>query len=119
MGLLISFDIDGTLETGDPPGPLTMDMVRRVKELGAVIGSCSDRSATSQQALWDRNDIEPDFIALKHRLEDVKTRFDKERYIHIGDRDLDQQYALKAGFEFLWPDEALTQPWLTGDIPQL
>ena len=30
MAILISFDIDGTLEVGDPPGPLTMAMVKVV-----------------------------------------------------------------------------------------
>ena len=34
MAILISFDIDGTLEVGDPPGPLTMDMVRIVPGQG-------------------------------------------------------------------------------------
>ena len=32
MVILISFDIDGTLEVGDPPGVLTMDMVRLAQE---------------------------------------------------------------------------------------
>ena len=29
MAYLISFDIDGTLEFGDPPGGITVEMVRR------------------------------------------------------------------------------------------
>ena len=39
--ILISFDIDGTLEEGDPPGVLTMDFVREVevKDRGLLIGS--------------------------------------------------------------------------------
>ena len=44
MVVLISFDIDGTLELGDPPGVPTMDMVRLVQEKGFLIGSCSDRT---------------------------------------------------------------------------
>ena len=32
--ILISFDIDGTLDIGDPPGVLTMDMVRIVQKKG-------------------------------------------------------------------------------------
>ncbi len=115
MKILISFDIDGTLEVGDPPGVITMDMVRRAQEMGCLIGSCSDRSATAQQAIWDAHGIEADFVALKHMLDDVKTRFESELYIHIGDRDLDQQFALKAGFEFLWPDEAAAEPWLPSE----
>ena len=29
--------------------------------------------------------------------------------------DLDRQYALAAGFEFFWPDEAVSEPWLNVD----
>ena len=35
-----------------------------------------------------------------------------DRYLHIGDRDLDQQLAERAGFEFLWDHEGVAQPWL-------
>jgi hypothetical protein len=33
-GEALCFDIDGTLEVGDPPGLITMDMVRAIKALG-------------------------------------------------------------------------------------
>jgi hypothetical protein len=112
LSILISFDIDGTLEVGDPPGGITMDMVRRAQAKGFVIGSCSDRSATAQRAIWDRHDIQVDFISLKHMLDDVKARFSTDRYIHIGDRDMDRQFAERAGFEFLWVDDATSEPWL-------
>ena len=46
--ILISFDIDGTLDIGDPPGVLTMDMVRIVQKKGFSIGSCSDRPMSGQ-----------------------------------------------------------------------
>jgi len=45
-------------------------------------------------------------------LPDVKAKFVADVYYHIGDReDLDRKYALEAGFEFLWPHEAMVQPW--------
>ena len=109
---MISFDIDGTLEFGDPPGEITVDMVRKAKELGFLIGSCSDRFPSAQRALWADHNIEVDFVAAKHLLGDVKARFEAERYLHIGDRELDQQLAEKAGFDFLWNYEAVTEPWL-------
>ena len=111
MVVLISFDIDGTLEVGDPPGVLTMDMVRLVREKGFLIGSCSDRTLSGQRALWAAHEIEVDFVVSKHMLPDVKAKFEADVYLHIGDReDLDRQYALKAGFDFLWPDEAVAHP---------
>jgi hypothetical protein len=110
--ILISFDIDGTLEVGDPPGILTMEMVRRAQEKGVVIGSCSDRPISAQRAIWGQHCIPIDFAVGKMMLPDVKAQFEADVYYHIGDReDLDKRYALAAGFEFLWPHEAITQPW--------
>jgi phosphoglycolate phosphatase-like HAD superfamily hydrolase len=109
---LISFDIDGTLEFGDPPGGITVEMVKRAKDLGFLIGSCSDRFPSAQKTLWEACDIEVDFVAPKHMLPDVKERFQADRYVHIGDRDLDQQFAEQAGFEFLWDHEGVAEPWL-------
>jgi len=114
--ILISFDIDGTLEVGDPPGILTMDLVRRTQEKGFLIGSCSDRPMSGQQAIWDQHNIPVDFVVSKQMLPDVKARFQADVYYHIGDReDLDRKYALDAGFEFLWPHEAILEPWLLLD----
>ena len=114
--ILISFDIDGTLEVGDPPGVLTMDMVRRAQEKGFLIGSCSDRPMSGQQAIWDQHNIPVDFVVSKQMLPEVKAKFEADVYYHIGDReDLDKKYALEAGFEFLWPHEAILKSWFLSD----
>jgi hypothetical protein len=110
--ILISFDIDGTLEVGDPPGVLTMAMVKKVQKQGFLIGSCSDRPISAQRAIWAQHNISIDFAVGKMMLPDVKAKFVADVYYHIGDReDLDRRYALDAGFEFLWPHEAIVQPW--------
>ncbi len=106
MTKLISFDIDGTLEVGDPPGTVTMDMVRRVKELGYLIGSCSDRTISTQQRIWNEHRIVVDFTVLKHQLSEVKALFPAEEYYHIGDTDMDRYYSTRAGFQFLPVDIA-------------
>jgi hypothetical protein len=113
VAILLSFDIDGTLEVGDPPGGITMEMVRRAYDLGYLVGSCSDHTLSSQRAIWERFNIPVAFIASKHQLPDVRAKVVADAYYHIGDRDTDFQIAAQNGFGFWWTHEAIAEPWLT------
>jgi hypothetical protein len=112
LAKLISFDIDGTLEVGDPPGCVTLDMVREASGAGYIIGSCSDRTLSNQQRIWRDHNITVAFTVLKHQLDLVKVEFNVELYYHIGDTDIDRHYAERAGFEFLYPDAAVDHLWM-------
>lgn len=112
MAKLISFDIDGTLEVGDPPGYITMDMVRRAKWLGFIVGSCSDRMVSNQERIWRDHDIPVHFTVLKHQLDLVKAEFDAEEYYHIGDTNMDRYYAERAGFKYLLPGAGVERLWI-------
>jgi hypothetical protein len=98
--VLVSFDIDGTLEDGDPPGPITMELVRHAIALGYVVGSASDRTVAEQRAMWERHGLTVDFVGHKHHLTRVKASFPVDRLVHVGDTDVDAHYARLAGFEF-------------------
>ena len=102
--LVVSFDIDGTMWFGDPAGPVRGDLPRRVVELGHVIGCASDRTRREQLTLWSRHGLEVAFVGGKHHLGDVRERFAADRYVHIGDTDVDEHFALAAGFEFVRVD---------------
>jgi FMN phosphatase YigB (HAD superfamily) len=106
---LISFDIDGTLEVGDPPGGITMEMVRQVKNLGYLIGSCSDRTVSEQQRIWRDHGIEVEFTVLKHRLDEVKEKFPAAEYYHVGDTETDRRASLQAGFNFVPVEDAVAR----------
>ena len=108
---LFSFDIDGTLEIGDPPGIITIALVIRAKQLGYLIGSCSDRPISYQEAMWAGLGVVPDFTVLKHRLGDLKVRFAAAAYYHVGDTDIDEQFARLAGFVFLSADVVAHRAW--------
>jgi hypothetical protein len=108
---LVSFDIDGTLECGQPPGVVPLALVMAAKRLGYLVGSCSDRPIGYQQALWNGLGIAVDFTVLKHRLADLRVRFAATAYYHIGDADADARYASDAGFRFLKADAAAHAAW--------
>lgn len=117
MTKLISFDIDGTLEVGDPPGGITMEMVRQVQDLGYLIGSCSDRTVGEQQRIWRDHGISVEFTVLKHRLNEVKEKFPADEYYHVGDTETDRQTSLQAGFNFVPVGDAVVR-LLNGLTPQ-
>jgi len=111
--VLVSFDIDGTIEIGNPPGPVALSFVTTIKERGCLIGSASDRTLSDQHLLWQSAGIEVDFVSLKHRLAEVTASFSCTRRIHIGDSQADEYYASVAGFEFY---DANT--WPSSDSPE-
>ena len=117
LAKLISFDIDGTLEVGDPPGAITMEMVRRVQGLGCLIGSCSDRTVSEQQRIWRDQGIKVEFTVLKHRLADVKEQFPVDEYYHVGDTEADRRASFQAGFNYLPVGDAVLR-LLNGLTPQ-
>jgi len=113
---LISFDIDGTLEWGDPPGWVTMDIVRRALDLGFIVGSASDRPVPLQQILWERSGITVAFTVNKHNLDTVKSQFEADIYEHIGDTNIDEMYAKMHGFDYWDVAKFSAFPWMLTDV---
>jgi hypothetical protein len=111
----MSFDIDGTLEVGDPPGCITIARVREALALGYIVGSCSDRPVSHQRRMWMEQGIAVAFTVLKHQLDRVKAEFSAEEYYHIGDTNMDRHYAERAGFAYLYPDASVDRLWMPHD----
>ena len=111
MPKLISFDIDGTLEVGDPPGCITLSRVRQALELGYIVGSCSDWTVSRQQRMWTQHGIAVSFTVLKHQLDQVRAQFSAEEYCHIGDTNMDRHYAERNGFAYFFPDNSIDHLW--------
>ena len=104
--VLLSLDIDGTMEVGDPPGWIPIEWIARGRALGYVVGSASDRTMSDQRSLWARHAVEVDFVGHKHLLDEIRARYpETTRWIHIGDGEADHLYATRYGFEFHWIDE--------------
>jgi hypothetical protein len=103
------------MEFGDPPGLITVEQVLDVQSRGMVVGSASDRTKPDQTKLWTRHGVVVDFVGHKHRLDEVRAQFTASRWIHIGDTQVDEQYARVHGFEFHYVHE-LPEPGTAGWI---
>jgi hypothetical protein len=106
--VVVSFDIDGTLESGDPPGPLTLALVRQAQARGWIVGSCSDRTLREQREMWLQTGVEPDFVVVKNNLRSVSDLYPLGRLIHIGDSGVDEQCARLGGFEYVFVGDLVT-----------
>ena len=93
------------MEFGDPPGRLTVDLVRRLQADGHIIASGSDRTVAAQWALWRREGIELDQVVLKHLLSNLRDQFTADEYWHIGDNQMDFQFATQAEFIYVHPND--------------
>jgi hypothetical protein len=111
VSTVVSFDIDGTLEVGAPPGLVSVAALRIAHGLGYVVGTCSDRPVAHQREVWAQLGLVPDFTVLKHRLADVKAAFAAAAYYHVGDTDIDEHFAVLAGFSFVRADAASLRAW--------
>ncbi|MCU1401455.1 MAG: hypothetical protein JWN62_4564, partial [Acidimicrobiales bacterium] len=100
-GVMISFDIDGTLEVGEPAGPIAVSVVRAALAHGYIVGSASDRTSGEQERMWARLGVEVHFIGGKHHLPRHRDEWNCDRRVHIGDTHIDAYYAGEAGFEFV------------------
>jgi hypothetical protein len=73
--VVVSFDIDGTLEIGEPPRPVPPRLVALTKLWGCVVGSASDRTLDEQRQIWASAAIAVDFVNPKHLLREKKLGF--------------------------------------------
>jgi hypothetical protein len=99
------------MEFGDPRGLVTVTVVRRARELGYLVGSCSDRTVAEQRDLWSTAGLEADFTVPKQGLALLRERFAAATWLHLGDTEVDRRLAAAAGFDFLHsltlaPDES-------------
>ena len=103
---MLSLDIDGTMEFGDPPGPVTVALVRELAAAGLVVGCASDRTRTDQETAWGAHELTMAFVGGKHHLHEVRAQYvDAHRYVHVAVSHVDELYAGLAGFEFVTVDD--------------
>ena len=112
---VVSFDIDLTLVTPDDAGEsaggvVPVGTLSVLREMGYIVGTCSDRLVTDQRQLMGDMGFEPDFCVPKSMLGPARAMLPGPSHIHVGDDPTrDRDIALRAGWEHRWPAEAVPQ----------
>ena len=111
MAKVFSFDRDDTLALSS--GPITLEMLKKLKEKGYVIGTGGGVSGEEQARQWRRWGIEPDFALTKSDLGKLRELYPGAEITHVGDDQVDEEIAEKFGYNYLTPEEFVSH------LPQL
>lgn len=110
-----AFDRDGTLEWGNPPGPVKREHLIELRRLGYDIGGSGSQLPEEQYANWRNHGIEPDFAVFKSDLRTLSTRY--ESITHVGDDISDKEISRNAGFDYFTPYEFVL--WIRRKIAKI
>ncbi|MBP1448847.1 MAG: HAD family hydrolase [Thermoproteus sp.] len=104
-----AFDCDGTLEFGNPPGPVKIEQLMQMSSRGIVVVIVSDSGNCAR--LWKENG--GPFLHVSggatsgdqrtNALLAVKRMFQAERYVYVSDNPGDDKRSADAGFEYVYP----------------
>ena len=111
MAKVFSFDRDDTLALSS--GPITLEMLKKLKEKGYVIGTGGGVSGEEQARQWRRWGIEPEFALTKSDLGKLRELYPGAEITHVGDDQVDEEIAEKFGYNYLTPEEFVSH------LPQL
>jgi len=101
--MLILFDCDGTLETGNPPGPVKLADLNFLVVLGVHVIIVSE-SANCANLPFEH------IIVPSNRLQallNAKAKYPGLRCIYVSDNPSDDVNAQRAGCEYMHPSEFL------------
>ena len=99
---VISIDRDGVLAWGNPPGPVTAEHIRKLKEKGYIVGTGGGAGGREQEAQWLANGVKPDFALSKGELPSLRTKYPDSSLVHV-----DNEPVVVVGFKVISPEELL------------
>ncbi len=94
---LLCFDVDGTLESGD--GPIPVSVLNDLENMGHTV------VIVSPSPLRPRDAGFPEFLSVdrKKNLLDAREAYPNERPVYISDNDGDDALSAEVNFEYVHP----------------
>jgi len=96
--MLVAFDVDGTLECGNPPGPVKLEDLRKMKQAGLIVGIISPSLFRVKKELGDLLDF---YKAgpKEETMREIRMSY-SGRTLYVGDSIHDELASAKALWEF-------------------
>ena len=101
---MIAFDVDGTLEVGNPPGPIKLSKLKRLKEFGLIVGIVGSFKKV-KGVLPNLDFYYPGHPHKPKYLREIRERYNPALAIYVGDEEADRLAALNAGFIYVRPED--------------
>jgi len=112
--VVITFDVDGTLECGEPKGPIKLDILRKLKEEKFTVGIVG----AYQKVQKHIGNLDFYFGGDPHKIEHlskVREMFKPRLALYVADRESDRAVALKTGFTYVCPEDFIFD---LAEVPQ-
>jgi hypothetical protein len=100
MNVVIAFDVDGTLECGNPPGLIKIETVKRLKERGFIVGIIGAYKKVQQHI----NNLDFYLSGDPHKPENLRKVHETYKptfCIYVADLPSDRVAALENGFSYI------------------
>lgn len=104
MVTLYGFDCDGTIEEGNPPGPIRVEDLHWMISKGDVVYLVSPSPACR---CFGIPRYSPILLPRWKTLLNLKAAVQTDRYVYVGDMQTDADAAAIAGWEFMPASEFL------------
>ncbi|MFB6182656.1 MAG: HAD hydrolase-like protein [Candidatus Nanohaloarchaea archaeon] len=108
MKKVIAYDIDNTLLELGFIEDVTLEKLKENKEKGNIVGVVSDRPQELIIQGIEYMDIQVDFYCSSFNFEGkeeclnrVENNFSADKYIYVGNKELDRKSAKKAGWKYI------------------
>ncbi len=104
-GVLLIFDVDGTLTVGDPPGPIPPSLLVELKRRGFTVGVVGSWSKVPGDVLAELDFHYPGHPEKPRWLSEACRRYSPVIAIYVADEERDREACRLAGITYVRPED--------------
>ncbi len=103
--IVLIFDVDGTLEVGDPPGPIPLSVLSYLKEKGFIVGIVGSWAKIPKEILSKLDFYYPGHPEKPKWLSEVCKKFNPIIAFYIADEERDREACREARVTYIRPED--------------